>query len=468
MLHLWKGFHMRSTIFALLAGVSAAALTGTGALADNIPLGLTGSDYQGAWILKDASGQGVQVSGNVDRGTVTATYAAESSYAGYTGGLDANGNVQFDNTTHAFLPTSAACPASDACVTVNPSTTLDSNIRFVQATYADAGNYGTRYVDPAHSGQVLLDPNGNIVQNSATPGEIAAGHWEQASATDSQATKTSLSVPSQDVVVDHVKSRSAVTATGANHTDSAAGGVVYSTTDKTGVAQAWTSAGPGGVIVANKTGSSSTMTAGQIALTGATAGYGITLDANADPIITVTNGTAAGTTTIHNGDVSAGSSMTVGTGSNKTTISGGNIATSGTVSASSVVATTGSFDTLSTTGYADVGVTLTSYGSQLAADGTAIKMLNGQVVNAQNTANKALAAAAIGAALPTLHWAPGDWLAVAAGGADAGGQGAWGLSAGALVTPRLAVSIKGGQSGNTGVVAGQVSYSFGGGNYPLK
>ena len=468
MLHLWTGFHMRSTIFALLAGVSAAALTGTGALADNIPLGLTGSDYQGAWILKDASGQGVQVSGNVDRGTVTATYAAESSYAGYTGGLDANGNVQFDNTTHAFLPTSAACPASDACVTVNPSTTLDSNIRFVQATYADAGNYGTRYVDPAHSGQVLLDPNGNIVQNSATPGEIAAGHWEQASATDSQATKTSLSVPSQDVVVDHVKSRSAVTATGANHTDSAAGGVVYSTTDKTGVAQAWTSAGPGGVIVANKTGSSSTMTAGQIALTGATAGYGITLDANADPIITVTNGTAAGTTTIHNGDVSAGSSMTVGTGSNKTTISGGNIATSGTVSASSVVATTGSFDTLSTTGFSDVGATLTSYGSRLNADDTAIKMLSNKANAAYSKATSAQNSVAIVAAFPELHFAPGDMFAVGVGGADAGGTGAWAAPAAMQVSPRFTVGIRGGSAKNTGVFAGSMSYSFGGGGAFLK
>lgn len=182
--------------------------------------------------------------------------------------------------------------------------------------------------------------------------------------------------------------------------------------------------------------------------------------------------------TVTAADAKTGNSVTAGingvTLSNRdgseTSVSSGGLATTGTVTAAVVSA-----GVLSTTGYADVGSTLTSYGTQIDANTAGISHLNGlysaqqgQIDAVNKKAGKALEAAAITASLPQLHFGPGDWLSVGVGGADAGGTGAWALAAGALVRPNIMVGLKGGMSGSTGVIAATGSMSFGGGNVPLK
>ena len=403
---------MKHTI-ALLAGVSFAALL-TGVAYSQTPLGLVGESTV-PQILEDATGHPISVSGNVDAtGKVTATYGDESNYHSGVTPPDAAGNVLYDNTTHSFRTTAAGCPSGNSCLTVNPATTLDPNIKFAAPTYsnefhagASAGftpNAGTT-TGIRNSGDLVLRSNGTLAYHASQCTVTDPCTFVAPTAKDPKATLSSLNVPWGDVKVNPGADNAYSLTPGgtpANRTQTMTGGVVYSNS----TSQA-TTAGPGGVQVID---------------------------------------TAVGTTTVTAGGVS----------------------TTGTVQANAVVAETGSFGVLSTAGYADVGATLTSYGDRLTADETAIKMLGGQVAHAQDTANKALSAAAITAALPQLHFAPGDWLSVGVGGADAGGTGAWALAAGALVRPNIMLNIKGGMSGNTGVIAGGGSISFGGGYSPLK
>ena len=227
-----------------------------------------------------------------------------------------------------------------------------------------------------------------------------------------------------------------------------------------------------------QTGTSATINGGLMTLSSSQGSVVI----DADPSVTVTNangyakmqanGTTIGfvTADTHGNQTAVTPTGLTTTGTvtaNTLTDGAGTTISGGVVTANAVGAGVGSFGTLYA-GSMDVGATLVSYGDRLNADDAAIKMLGGQVAHAQDTANKALSAAAITAALPQLHFAPGDWLSVGVGGADAGGTGAWSLAAGALVRPNIMLNIKGGMSGNTGVIAGGGSISFGGGYSPLK
>jgi trimeric autotransporter adhesin len=98
----------------------------------------------------------------------------------------------------------------------------------------------------------------------------------------------------------------------------------------------FTNGGPGGttilgsnVISSDSSGNIGIFNGGLLRLTnGANPKAQITLDATVDPVLTVTNGTAAGTTTINNGAVTAGTSVTVGTNANnQTVINNGSVTT---------------------------------------------------------------------------------------------------------------------------------------------
>ena len=323
----------------------------------------------------------------------------------------------------------------------------------------------------------LIDGNGKLVSTSAA---TAAGLTATSSATDIAAAgftqvlqgtidqkATAASVASTDYAFTKV---AAVAVVGNSQTIAGPGSLVQQNTDSTGKVTNSTAIGPNGIAIADTvTGNTSTLTPGKLTLGyGGVPGVGITLDATVDPVLTVSGGTPATTTTISNGDVTAGNSLKVGTGANTTTISGGNVTTTGTVTAAKVSAPVISTQDSTGTVYGNVGNTLTSYGNTLTTDGAAIKALNGEVANAQSTANKALNSAAIVAAMPQLHFAPSDWLSVGVGGADAQGTGAWALAAGALIRPNVMLGVKGGMSGNTGVVAASGSISFGGNSVPLK
>ena len=206
-------------------------------------------------------------------------------------------------------------------------------------------------------------------------------------------------------------------------------------------------AGINGVTLENRDGSKTSVGSGGLATTG-----------------TVTASSGGKTTVL------ASDGVSVSEGSNQTTVTASGVTTTGTVSAAVVSA-----GVLSTTGYADVGSTLTSYGAQIDANTAGISNLNnlykaqqGQIDAVNRKASKALESAAIVASLPQLHFGPGDTISVGAGIADAGGTGGWSLAAGALITPHVMVGLKGGMSGNTGVIAATGSMSFGGGASPLK
>lgn len=74
--------------------------------------------------------------------------------------------------------------------------------------------------------------------------------------------------------------------------------------------------------------------------------------------------------------------------------------------------------------------------------------------------------------MPQLHFGPGDWLSVGAGGAAlSDGPGAGAVAVGALLTPSFMLAAKAGWSDHDAAVyAVHGSWSFGGSrsSYPLK
>ncbi len=89
-------------------------------------------------------------------------------------------------------------------------------------------------------------------------------------------------------------------------------------------------------ITGNQNQGNSAIGGGAVTLTGKP-GETITLDATKDPVITVTNGTAAGTASISNGNVAAGNSLQVGTGANTVNVINGTVTAPGTITGGNLV-----------------------------------------------------------------------------------------------------------------------------------
>ena len=543
MLHLWKGFDMKSTIFALLTGASALALLTGGALAQgvvnppfvpndvytvggNAPKGadLTNINVPGAGILapnmtgvvEDMTGTPILASQpgvlNTNGTPVSTTYGAEATATSYVapavdpgnvGGGYAAGSYVINASGQLVTPAQEAACTPATCTFVAPSATDPlKSFQWVPATYSNDPGYAASSavasgLTSANStgtytaGDVALTSTGAIATSGAQCTATAKCTFAAANANDpalaSPTNYTAKVVTTQPQGQGYGK----VSTNQGSHTSttSVAGGAVYA--NDTGQTAA---IGAGGVTIASKTGKTGTVTADGAQWTSSQGSVTI----SADPYVSVStpqagatlgaNGNAAGVTAGNaNGYVSMGvngssigfvavntvtgastsvtpdgvntsGSVTVGSGSHKTVVSNGNITTTGTVTASSVVASTGFFDTLSTTGYSDVGATL-------RADDAAIKMLNNKADAAYSKATTAQNSAAIVAAFPPLQFANNDMFAVGIGGADAGGTGAWAASAAMKFTPRFTVGISGGQANSTGVVAIHGSYSFGAGAF---
>ena len=459
---------MRSTVFAVLMGASALALlTGTAAAQTSTS------------ILENLDGTPAPLTDAPGGIPITTLYSSEGAAYTAATGTGANANKVLVDASGALVACGIHCngvaPSGDHWVSAsNQDPTL--SYQWVPATYANVAaalptpvapvtvNPGspTHFTNGWVSGDYAINAATGTPVNPSTCTTVGACTWVAPSAADpkipaSIAADVATLTPNPGGVTIQSASgnKTAVSTTGITIADKNG-----NSSSVTATGASWTSAA-GSVVIADPSVTVSNANGSAIMqANGTTIGF-VTADTHGN----LTSMTPTGLTTT--GTVAA-NAVTVGTGANKTTISGGNINTTGTVTASSVVATTGSFDTLSTTGYSDVGATLTSYGLRLNADDAAIKMLNNKADQAYSKATSAQNLAAIVAAFPELHFAPGDMFAVGVGGADAAGTGAWAAAAAMQVTPRFTVGIRGGQAGSNGVFAGTASYSFGGGGAFLK
>ena len=492
--------HTLTSIFA----ISAAAVLLTNPVQAQTPPGVDTSTY----ILENLNGTAAHISSNdVHAGVpVTTIYNQEGNFAhsvalgnaGLTSntftGTYATGDVVL-TSTGTLATSQGQCTSASPCTFAAPGATDPLNsYQFVQATNANvAAQTGQSPVTvapatPANftntwvSGDYAANATTGALQSASSCSTAGSCTWVSPSAVES-ARVAIANLPGY--ISANVGHAGFASATG-DSTTTYRGGAVYSGSGGT------TAIGTGGINTTGSNGNTTTLTAGKMVLGyQGVPGVGITLDSTVDPVLTVSGGTPATTTTINNGAVTAGSSLSVGTGTHTTTISNGNVNTTGTVTANTisdgagttvsggqvttntVSANAGGFGILATedshgTVYGNVGNTLTTYGADISTLYGLYGSQQAQINSVRNLANKALQSAAIVAAFPELHFGPGDWLAVGAGGADAGGQGAWGLAAGALVSPHIMLQVKGGGANNTYTVAGGGSISFGGGYQPLK
>ena len=471
---------MRHTI-ALLAGVSFAALL-VGTATAQTPPGVDTSAY----ILENLNGKAAPLWDAPGGIPVTTVYSAEGKPFTLASGTGANdGNVLVDaNGVLVVCGTGCGSPAQAGDKWVSAGNTDPTNsYKWVPATYGSVGaaaDLAPLSSNPSAPGVIVggayaagdyvVNADGKlVVANNVNCASAAQGcTFVAPSGTDATAGKN---LPFEAAANTGIKG---ITSPSGDATTTFAGGTTYAN----GKSGASTAVGTGGIAIVDKNGNTGNVSAGGAAWTSSAGSVVI----DADPSVTVTNangyakmqanGTTIGfvTADTHGNQTAVTPTGLTTTGTvtaNTLTDGAGTTISGGVVTANAVGAGVGSFGTLYA-GSMDVGATLVSYGDRLNADDAAIKMLGGQVAHAQDTANKALSAAAITAALPQLHFAPGDWLSVGVGGADAGGTGAWSLAAGALVRPNIMLNIKGGMSGNTGVIAGGGSISFGGGYSPLK
>ena len=212
---------------------------------------------------------------------------------------------------------------------------------------------------------------------------------------------------------------------------------------------------------------SSTVTGGLISLTspaathpGAPGTGGITLDATVDPVLTVTNGTAAGTTTINNGAVTAGTSVS-------TPLLGATVANIGTAN----VGTTNTTNlNVAPGGSVNMGDNVVhGVGDPIVGTDAANK---GYV---DRGLNKAYEGTAIALALSQPIFAPGQSWAIRAGyggfeSANAGGVSVAGIIGRDWFGAGTTIAIDGGVGFADNVVAGKagVTIGFGGGYVPMK
>ncbi len=227
-------------------------------------------------------------------------------------------------------------------------------------------------------------------------------------------------------------------------------------------------------------GTNTTVNGALATLTG-TSGQSITLNAVADPVLTVTNGTVAGTTTINNGVVTAGTSVNAPTG-NFTTVN------ATTVHATTVDATTANVTTANVTNANISNSLAVANGANVnlgdnVVHGVATPIVGTDAANkayVDTTLNKGLNKAYEGTAMALAISQPilmnGQSFAVRAGWGDYESQSAGGVSVAGVVARDLfgygsTVVLDGGVGfGNSGDVAGKagVTFGFGGGAAPLK
>jgi hypothetical protein len=193
---------------------------------------------------------------------------------------------------------------------------------------------------------------------------------------------------------------------------------------------------------------------------GLAAGERITLDANADPVLTVTNGTAAGTTTINNGAVTAGTSVS-------TPLLGATVANIGTAN----VGTTNTTNlNVAPGGNVNLGDNVVhGVGDPISGTDAANKRYVDRGVN------KAYEGTAIALALSQPIFAPGQSWAIRAGyggfeSASAGGVSVAGIVGRDWFGAGSTIAIDGGVGFADNVVAGKagVTIGFGGGYVPMK
>jgi len=371
------------------------------------------------------------------------TYAMETNGAA-SGTLASGGTVLGANTTNIYAAGDVLVTSTGALATVATQCTATA-----QCTYKPAGDVDTKAtaasVAATDYAYTSAAPSA-VLKNGANSAAIIGGGAVLGNANG----QTTAAGPGGVAVIDTAKGTSTLTAGG------------LATQDLSGNTA---TVAPTGVTVSNSAGSITTVNAGVITLGGATAGYGITLNANADPIVTVTDGTLSGTTTIHNGDVAAGNSLKVGTGASTTTVTGGNVKATGTVQASTftdgagttisggnVTANTVSANVLSTNGYANVGTALTGINSTLLSQQGQITSLNGRM-------DKAYGGIAMATAFDKPLIGHDQKFGVSAGWGDFSGYNAGSINGAFRLTNNL--SLAGGIAfSQGGQVAGKVAAGF--------
>lgn len=211
---------------------------------------------------------------------------------------------------------------------------------------------------------------------------------------------------------------------------------------------------------------STTVNGGVVVLTnGTSTTQSITLDANADPVLTVTNGTAAGTTTINNGDVTAGGNVKAG----------GNLQVGGTATVSGQAFLNGGA-TVSNNLTVSPGASVDFGGNRLQNVATPVAptdAVNKAYVDQGNLAlnhriDKANEGVSIALALSSPIFQPGQSFVIQGGWGGFQSSDAFGISAAGLVArdtfgagSTVTVSAGLGAGMNTGTVAGRAAVAIG-------
>jgi hypothetical protein len=277
---------------------------------------------EGAFMVLDSNGKAILASVGIvgADGTVHGTYANESAYATYLAtagnGPDTNGEICVIGGGASFANTTGA----HTCGTGNlqKPTDADNNIKWKAVDYAHETNYvasatlaasstvpTTNTIGSSGSGKVLVTSAGLLAISAADCSATAKCSYESSTTVDTKA--TAAVVPAADYRITRVAAAAVI---GNSQTIAGPGSLVQQNTDPTGKVTDRTGVGPTGVTVTDKDGNSTAVTAGKTVLNAPGKGS-ITLDATADPVLTVTDSTFHGTTTIHNGDVAVGNSLTV-------------------------------------------------------------------------------------------------------------------------------------------------------------
>ena len=508
-------------VFALSAGAAQAQFVNDGTYIDN-PTGVTGIANpvaipvtpgtgtlatNGAWVLEGINtGPVVTSVANAvgANGQPAVTYQSEASASTYvplataaaaqtlagTGGTWAAGDYLVNTSTgQLFTGNAAAALLNAANLSWVSPTAVDPTVHWQQVTYnletAHATAVTNSTVPAIGLNNYLIDKNGNLVSVSAattaglgllsTPSQIAAAGFTVVSQTAPDPKATSASVPSTEYAYTGVAGASVKN--GANTIVGTAGGGVL-TNATTGQSLA---AGPGGAIASDPNAKqSATFSAGGLSVYDGNAGHStqvgaglvtltngsnpnakITLDATVDPVLTVTNGTAAGTTTINNGTVTAGTSV------NAPVVNAGVTNTA--------VANVG----VANIGQANVGGLAVAPNSTVDMGGNRVQDVGAPVnpLDATNKAyvdkglNKAYEGTAIALSLSQPIFTGNQTFAIRAGWGEYESQNAFGLSAAGIIGrdwlwSGSTVALDGGVGfGSSNTVAGKagVTFGFGGG-----
>ncbi len=313
----------------------------------------------------------------------TVTYQHDAAIAGVAAAPTATGAAASTNASTSYLLTSGGAPVSLASfntwyggLTLPQQTALNAaylggvaaynaELATLGATFRAVDGTATEVIgstpSSGSSGKYLLTSTGapvsavafnnwvqtltpaqqTALQNAYASGSITAYNAELAALGATwHAVSGTASDPALTASTNYTFQK--VTSTDSK-TTAVAGGAVFSNAT-TGQYQA---SGPGGTVIYDPNG----VSAGNYAQTVATAGKtvlssgqgSITLDATVDPAIIVTNGTAAGTTVIHNGDIFAGTSVNAPTVNattvNATTVNAGALAVTGLSTTTGIVNT---------------------------------------------------------------------------------------------------------------------------------